>query len=302
MSHVSLADRAQTSQRAFRAIRNMEDLSPAYRRALAPRGQGLRHVQASPRQFPPTRDCLFTIEEIPPHLPGKWYDDHLADFAARIPHPNSWTPRHLRRIAPLKLAEMTAGGTWKQCAAQLGIPDGPATRSVHMLRSQIGDSGLWEEFDDIIEQIARNLDEDETRVNYASRRHVLQHWEIPVAHWKAICSGADSRAGPAVGPLDPAIGTVLTWESVTQAEHLHSPLLTRMRREGTGRRLNNKIAMFRTPTARTGGHLVILNRIKEYAALLARQCDARASTEIDLNELLPREAPSPDQYSASPSS
>jgi hypothetical protein len=50
----------------------------------------------------------------------------------------------MRRIAPLKLAEMTAGGTWKQCAAQLGIPDGPATRSVHMLRSQIGDSGLWE--------------------------------------------------------------------------------------------------------------------------------------------------------------
>lgn len=30
---------AQTSQRAFRAIRNMEDLSPAYRRALAPRGR-----------------------------------------------------------------------------------------------------------------------------------------------------------------------------------------------------------------------------------------------------------------------
>jgi hypothetical protein len=29
----------------------------------------------------------------------------------------------MRRIAPLKLAEMTAGGTWKQRAVHLGIPD-----------------------------------------------------------------------------------------------------------------------------------------------------------------------------------
>ncbi|MCW2936319.1 MAG: hypothetical protein JWM19_7281 [Actinomycetia bacterium] len=33
---------------------------------------------------------------------------------------------------------------------------------------------------------------------------------------------------PRIGPQDPAIGTVLTWESITQAEHLHGPLLTRM--------------------------------------------------------------------------
>jgi hypothetical protein len=125
---------ARTSQRAFWAIRNMDGLSHALRRALAPRGQGLRHAAAGARQFPPSRDCLFTIEEVPPHLPRKWYDDHLAALAARIAHPNSWTPRHLRRVASLKLAEMTAGGTWKQCARQLDIPYGAAERSVRVLR------------------------------------------------------------------------------------------------------------------------------------------------------------------------
>jgi hypothetical protein len=99
------------------------------------------------------------------------------------------------------------------------------------------------------------------------------------------------RAGLHIGPQDPAIGTVLAWESVTQAEHLHSPLLIRMRREGTARRLNDKIAVFRTPAARTGSRLVILNRLDKYATLLARQCDAHASTDIDLDELLPWEAP-----------
>ncbi|MCW2936318.1 MAG: hypothetical protein JWM19_7280 [Actinomycetia bacterium] len=49
--------------------------------------------------------------------------------------------------------------------------------------------------------------------------------------------------------------------------------------------------MFRTPSARTGTCLVILNLIEKYAALLARQCDDHASTDIGLDELLPWEAP-----------
>jgi hypothetical protein len=70
-----------------------------------------------------------------------------------------------------------------------------------MLRSQIGDSGLWEEFDDIIEQIARNLDEDETRVNYASRRHVLQHrTNLGLALWTL------ADRDPETGAMDEAIG------------------------------------------------------------------------------------------------
>jgi hypothetical protein len=274
---------------AFQLTR-AQDLSPGYRRAIAPRGHGLRHAAARPLILPPSRECLFTIEEIPPHLPRKWYDDHLAVLARRIPEPNAWTPRHLRRLVPVKLAEMTAGGTWKQCAEQLGIPAGAATRSIEILRRQIGSTGLWEEFDDIVEQIASTLDHDRSRVNYASRRRTLRHWQIPAAHWTAICTGV-YRAGPRIGPQDPAIGTVLAWEAVTQAEHLHSPLLTRKPRDEAGRRLNDKIAMFRTPARRTGSRLVILNRIEKYATLLATQCDDHASTDISLDELLPWEAP-----------
>ncbi|MGH3245711.1 MAG: hypothetical protein ACRDOI_05780 [Trebonia sp.] len=284
---------ARFHQRGLWHVRNM-DLSPGYRRAIAPRGHGLRHVPVRSWQLPPTRECLFTIEEIPPFLPRKWYDDRFAGLAARIADPTAWTPRHLRRLASLKLAEMTAGGTWKQCSEQLGIPEGAAERSIEVLRRQLGHAGLWEDFDDIAGQIARALDEDGHRVNYAARRRILERWQIPEGHWAAICTDAHPAGSErGTGPLDPAIGTVLAWESVTQAEHRHSPLLTRMRKAGTGRRLNDKIAMFRTPSARKGSHLIILNRIEKYAAVLARQCDDHASTDTDLDELLPWEEADP---------
>lgn len=99
---------ARFHQKGLWHVRNM-DLSPGYRRAIAPRGHGLRHVAVRSWQLPPTRECLFTIEEIPPFLPRKWYDDRFAGLTARIAGPTSWTSRHLRRLASLKLAEMTAG-------------------------------------------------------------------------------------------------------------------------------------------------------------------------------------------------
>lgn len=43
------------------------------------------------------------------------------------------------------------------------------------------------------------------------------------------------------------------------------------------------------PSDRKGSHLIILNRIEKYAAVLAKQCDDRASTDIDLGGLLPWE-------------
>jgi hypothetical protein len=48
--------------------------------------------------------------------------------------------------------------------------------------------------------------------------------------------------------------------------------------------------MSRTPSARKGSHLIILNRIEKYAALIARQCDDHASTDIHLGGLLPWDA------------
>lgn len=278
---------ARSHPKAFRQFRNL-DLSPGLGRAMAPRVHGFHNAAVHPRLLPPSRECQFTAEEIPPHLPLKWYDDHLADFAGRIPNQTSWTSRHLRRVTPIKLAEMTAGGTWRQCADSLGIPVTAAGTSFVVLRRQIASTGLWEEFEGIVEEIARGLDRAGSRTNYASRRRALEHWQIPAGHWKAMCSDV-YQAGPHIRPQDPAIGTVLIWTRVTEAEHLHSPALTSMRREGTSRALGDKIAIFRTPAARTGSRLVILNRIGKYAALLARRCDTGAGPEIDLGELLPWE-------------
>ncbi|MGW2274201.1 hypothetical protein, partial [Streptomyces yangpuensis] len=59
-------------------------------------------------------------EEVPQLLPQAWFDDHLAYLIDHMQQVNSSTVRHLRRAASLKLMEMTAGGTWAECAKTLG--------------------------------------------------------------------------------------------------------------------------------------------------------------------------------------
>lgn len=278
---------ARVHPEAFRNIRTM-DLSPGYRRAIAPRGPGIRHVAGHPRLLPPSRECQFTIEEVPPLLPLQWHDDYLAEFTPRLPGQTRWTRRHLRRLVPLKLAEMAIGGTWKQNAEHLGIPPGAVKRTLTELRQQIGQAGLWDEFDSIVEQIARNLDEDSQRANYTARRRALENWNIPARHWTSICTDAHPAADmQRMQPMPPALGTVLIWENAAQADYLHSPLLTRMRRDGTSALLSSKISVLKTPAARAGARLVILERTAKYAALLARQCDTDAGTDIDIDTLRP---------------
>ncbi|GGS83948.1 hypothetical protein ACFFV7_46140 [Nonomuraea spiralis] len=219
-----------------------------------------------------------------------WYDDYVAGFASRIPNPNRWTPRHLRRVTPIKLVEMTAGGTWKQCAAALGISVTAAGTSFVVLRRQIAGTGLWPQFESIVEQLANSLDQTRRRTDYARRRRALHDWEIPVDHWQAICTDV-YQAGPYLGPQDPAIGTALIRAEATQAEHLHSPRLTKLRHQeaSAARALKNKIALFRTPATRTGANLTIRNRISKYAHALAARCDADTEPTLDIAELQPWE-------------
>ncbi|MFI6457468.1 hypothetical protein ACIBF6_38670 [Streptosporangium amethystogenes] len=159
-----------------------------------------------------------------------------------------------------------------------------------MLRRQIAGTDLWEEFESVVEQLANSLDQTRNRPNYTRRRQALQDWEIPLAHWQSICSDVH-QAGPYLGPQDPAIGTVLIWAKATEAEHLHSPTLTKLRhQEGSAARTpNNKIALFRTPATRTGSNLLIRTRIDTYARALAARCDLGTEPVLDLAELLPWE-------------
>lgn len=55
-------------------------------------------------------------------LPGPGTGDRdFADFSAHIPDPTAWTSRHLRRLAPVKPAEMTAGEPYQVAELLTGL-------------------------------------------------------------------------------------------------------------------------------------------------------------------------------------
>ncbi|MDW4909226.1 hypothetical protein RB628_28770 [Streptomyces sp. ADMS] len=92
-----------------------------------------------------------------------------------MPQVNSKTVRHLRRAASLKLMEMTAGGTWAECAETLGMQRGSAARTLDVLGGAMP-SNLWEELEAGVERIAAELDSNPNRVNYVRRRRAMATW------------------------------------------------------------------------------------------------------------------------------
>jgi hypothetical protein len=138
-----------------------------------------------------------------------------------MPYSTRGAVRHLRRAASLKLVEMTAGGTWPECAETLGMRRGSAANTLAMLgQTMTGD--LWEEFEAKVEQIAAQLDTNPARVNYTRRRNAMADWHMPIADWADLCTSIPRLARMAARQ-DPALATVLVWSEVTQAEHLSCP-------------------------------------------------------------------------------
>jgi hypothetical protein len=65
----------------------------------------------------PSRRCRFGPQHIPQYLPDDWFDRHFHDLAGI-------NPRLVRRIVPIRLVQMTAGGSRDTAAALLGVPPG----------------------------------------------------------------------------------------------------------------------------------------------------------------------------------
>ncbi|MFF4622713.1 hypothetical protein [Nonomuraea jabiensis] len=186
---------------------------------------------------------------------------------------NNWTIRHLRRAASLKLVEMTAGTPWAQSADALGIPRGNASRTMWVLKEQIPNDDIWREFETAVEQIARILDSDPNRINYADRRRAMDTWEMPQVDWTRLCTGIPKMARMAT--QNPLIGTALVWSEVTQAEHLQCPPLKALRQTDSpqARRVGDRVAQLLTPSRQMAGSLILRHRLNQYAADLAARCD-----------------------------
>lgn len=266
----------QAPSTACRSFFSRPGFSPTMARAMVRRRQGF--YAAGPLEYArlrvPSRDCRFTAEEVPSHLPESWYVEYFTDFADHVPNPNLYTVRHLRRAASLKLAEMTAGGSWQHCAEALDIPAGQAGSALRKLRQQIGDSSLWARFEDIAEQLATHLDALPERINYATRRRALATWQMPDEDWSVLCSGL-SQAERLTARYGTRLGTVLAWAEATQSDHLLCPRLTVWRGSANcSRPLIDELSKFFTPSNQRGGHLELRHRIARYAVRLGAECDS----------------------------
>ncbi|MEK2477278.1 TniQ family protein [Streptomyces noursei] len=269
------------------SLRRM-DVSPAMARALLCHTQGFyragghRHA----RQRLPSRQSCFRIEHVPALLPQVWLSAHFDDLLSHWAHHTDWKVRHLRRVSALKLAEMSGGGTWPDCAKTLRIPWNTAQHSLKVIRQELNSRDLWSAFERSVESVASQLDWDTDRVHYGRRRQLLSSWQVPAGDWAELCRDLEQFGQGATAPTRDT-ATVLIWTHVTQGDHLHSPVLGALRESGCStQRLVASINQLRTPANRKGGKRELLRRLETYSDLLATACDRQvASLQTGILEL-----------------
>jgi hypothetical protein len=248
------------------AFRRM-DVSPDLARALIQRSLGFNraggHYHA--KQQVPSRHCHFGIEHVPALLPEAWIDAHFDDLSSLWDPRDFWKPRHLRRVASLKLVEMAGGGTWPQCAVILGIPWTTAQRSLTVLKRSLLPGGLWPLLDTAVAKVAQELDADALPVDFAARRRTLSTWQMPVEDLASLTVDL-VRLANAGSPLTQAAVTALVWARVTQGDYLHSPAVQALRKaQESTKPLVAAVGQLQTPGNRRGARLRFLQRINEYA-------------------------------------
>ncbi|MFF0195869.1 hypothetical protein ACFYT5_23395 [Streptomyces anulatus] len=255
------------------------DVSSAMGRALLGRAQGFyragghRHA----RQSLPSRASRFLIEHVPALLPQEWLSAHFGDLLSLWVHLTNWKMRHLRRVSALKLAEMSGGGTWPDCAKALGIPWNTAQQSLKVMRQELNSRDLWPSFEHSVESVASQLDRSTDRIHYGRRRHFLSSWQVPADDWAELTCGIEHFRQEASSPSRDT-ATVLIWAHVTQSDYLHSPVLGTLRESGCStQRLIASINQLRTPANRKGAKRELLHRLKTYADLLSTACDRSAA-------------------------
>ncbi|WP_328958011.1 TniQ family protein [Kitasatospora purpeofusca] len=268
----------------FAGVLRRQPMSESLARALSSQDRAFlaagRRKHARVRLLAPSREATrYTATEVPQIIPTAWHERHLEAFTAQLRVPSRANGKHVRRAAALKLVEMTAGGTWADCATTLDMPRGYASTSVDLLRERCPGDATWHLFQSGVEAIAAELDADPDRVDYARRRRTLSAWSIPQEHWSELVHGL---AGSLTRAQVRTAASVLVWTQVTEGEAQLSPL---MREGGTGLRVSDYAVIGREInqllylTVRS--QRVLRERLAAYAADLAARCDRIPSLTAD---------------------
>jgi hypothetical protein len=274
-----LLARASTQPAWVRHLLHVEaDCPPGLRTAIAPHVQLLRDTigpHAASGGSRPTRDHAFGPQHIPQYLPADWYDRHLRDLTGI-------NPLHLRRFAPIRLVQMTAGRSRQAAARLLGLPPGRCSATSQRVQRWARDTSNSPRLHAALDALAAELDAASDLIDYRQRRHALTAWSIPTNDWHQLIADAKQRQrGRASAQTDWSdhkrlVASVLVWAHVTQGEHRFAPLLAdawpRRRRE-LARRVQRTSSWGRT--GRPEHHYVaLLAALDAYADQLAARIDA----------------------------
>jgi len=142
----------------------------------------------------PIRRTPFGPEHIAQFLHHDWYQWHLANL-------DGINPTHLRRAAALHLSQMAAGGSIRQAAQRLGLPDSTATaerchssaRAVHRWAKQRQDPY---EFETAVHNLADELEASPRRIDYHRRRAALDEWCIDAGTWAHLVAQLSDSPWP----------------------------------------------------------------------------------------------------------
>jgi hypothetical protein len=200
------------------------DCSDGLRRAFAPilqtyarpgRGRGLRTA---------IRRVPFGPEHIPQFLQDDWYQQHLAHF-------DGINTAQLRRAAALHLCQTAMGGSVREAASRLGLPD---TRKAYR-RSYFSVSTVhaWarlrsdpHEFEAVVHDIADRIETTPQPIDYHRRRTALRDWCIDPASWTTIVDQLPThgRGQPSdLGDRHRDCASIIVWSRITGSERIFAP-------------------------------------------------------------------------------
>ncbi|MET9564594.1 hypothetical protein [Streptomyces tauricus] len=261
------------------------NISPAMLRAASRRAHGFP-AGSAPRTLTP--EGSFQLQNVPPFLPKPWFDEHFSEFMNKLHRITPWTPRHLRRGVPLRLAEIVSGQPWYRCTESLGIPNKSARGTIRFLGESVGTSNLWPEFEAKVSAISHRIGQDENPIDYSMRYRLLADWRMPLDDWVTLCDL------PFIGRLrnkaDSAPGSVFVWSEATSSEHLHSPLIQALKRAGeSSAPLTGQAGRFYEDHRPAGSWPRLRWRLDIYATAIAQACDLGNKLQVDLTDLLSRE-------------
>ncbi|MGW1052629.1 TniQ family protein [Streptomyces sp. NPDC001118] len=274
-----LADGAfRQHNRRFLALIENSTLSAPLARALAPQRQGFltrRTRRAADRLRVPTFDGQFTTAQVPQLIPLEWYYRHLQDFTEQLTVPSRNNMTFVRRAASLKLVQMVSGHTVSECSRILEMSASVVNSTLAQLRQRCPDRA-WGQFQEAVEAIARELEREPVRIDFARRRQYLANWEISDGIWLDLTRNLSLLAGE---PRHRKAGSVFVWSRVTEGDHLFCPLV---RTGGTGaRRADARTVLRQTYTyfGKQGEYISLRRRLMEYSEQIARRCDLEAPAQ-----------------------